>query len=321
MSDDLFFQQKQVEELLVKDKKDDALQLLFDLIVKQARAGNFKQAETLRDRLIEIDEMALTQIIKAAEVIEAEKTSAIDPEHLKRWAELYNKLTAEETNALYHSLEEINCSPEGIISQQGKPQAHLCFLESGTVELAFHTLEKINLLARIEGGDLFGYDTFFIISVNTLTSTAKGDVVLKGLPLSKRNELAVVFPGLVSKLQDFCLHLKQPAALLKAEALDRRISERIAGQGKIQIQLINKAREPVGNAIRADLIDCSQGGVSFYVKLPKQEAAEKLLHRRLLVRSREVVAPLEGKMDQIGTIRAVIFDFNNDYSIHLRFES
>jgi CRP-like cAMP-binding protein len=320
MSDDLSFQQKQVEELVAKNKKDDALQLLFDLIVKQARAGNFKQAEALRTRLIEIDEMALNQIIKAAEVIEAEKTSAIDPEHLKRWAELYHKLTPEETNALYHGLEEINCTPEGIICQQGMPQTHLYFLESGKVELSFHTPGKSNLLSRIEGGALFGYDTFFIISVNTLTGAAKGDVILKGLPLTKRNELAAAFPGLVSKLQDFCLRLKQPAAWLKAEALDRRTLERINGQGKMQIQLINKAREPVGDAIRTDLIDCSRGGVAFYVKLPRHEAAEKLLHRRLRVRSREAVAPLEGKIDHIGTIRAVIYDLNNDYSIHLRFE-
>jgi CRP/FNR family transcriptional regulator, cyclic AMP receptor protein len=321
MSDDLAFQQKQVEVLIAKNQKDDALQLLFDLIVKQAQAGNFKKAETLRTRLIEIDEMALNQIIKAAEVIEAEKTSAIDPEHLKRWAELYNQLTVEETNALYHSLEEINCPPEGIICQQGKPQTHLYFLESGEVELAFHTPEQSNPLARIEGGSLFGYDTFFIISVNTLTSTAQGEVVLKGLPQAKRNELTAAFPGLVSKLEDFCLRLKQPVAWLKAEALDRRTPERMKEQRKMQIQLIDKAREPVGKAIRADLIDYSQGGVSFYVKLPKHEAAEKLLHRRLWVRSREEVAPLEGKIDQIGTIRAVIFDLNNDYSIHLRFDN
>ncbi len=320
MPEDPSFQEKQVEELIAKDRKDDALQLLFDLIAGQARAGNFKKAEALRARLMKIDEMALNLIIKAAEVIEAEKTAAIDPEHLKRWDGLYGKLTSEESNALYHSLEDIQCLPEGIICRQGKPQTHLYFLESGTVELSFLKTEQNNTLVGIEAGALFGYDTFFNISVNTLTGSARDDVALKELPRSSLKELNENYPGLVSKLQDYCLRLPQPVTWLKAESMDRRISERVSGKGKIEIQLINKAREPIGNVFRADLIDCSRGGVSFYVKLPKQETAEKLLHRRLRVHFREPVAPFEEKNDRIGTVRAVIYDLDNDYSLHLRFD-
>lgn len=320
MSDDLSYKEQQVEELVAKNRKDDALQLLFDLTVKQAKAGNFKKAEALRTRLMEIDDMALNLIIKAAEIIEAEKTAAIDPEHLKRWKGIYDKLTAEETNALYHSLEKVECPPEGIICRQGRPQTHLYFLESGKVELSFQTLEQSKVLAQIEKGAIFGHDTFFLFSVNTLTGSARGDIVLKGLPRDQLKEWAAVFPGIVPKLQDFCLRLKQPKDWLKAEALDRRMSERMGGHGKLQIQLINNAGDPVGNTIRADLIDCSLNGVAFYVKLPKQEAAEKLLHRRLRVFSEEAVAPLEGKMDRVGKIRAVIYDLDNDYAIHLKFE-
>lgn len=320
MSNDLSFREKQVDELIADNRKDEALRLLFDLICDQARAGNFKQAVALRARLIEIDEMALNLIIKAAEVIETEMTSAIDPEHLKRWDRLYAKFTTEETNALFHNLEEIECLPDGIICKQGRSQTHLYFIESGSVELSFFTSEQIKPLVRIEEGALFGHDTFFNYSVNTLTSTARGDVHLKGFPKSAFRELNLNFPGLVSKLQDFCLRLKQPVTWLKAETLDRRMSKRIKGPGKMQVRLVDKACEPVGKAIRADLIDCSRGGVAFYVKLPKQETAERLLHRRLRVCSEEVIAPLEKKLDRIGTIRAVIFDLDNDYSIHLKFD-
>ena len=320
MPENLSFQEKQVEEFIAGNQKDEALQLLFDLIVEQARAGNFKKAEALRARLMEIDEMALNLIIKAAEVIEAEKTAAIDPGHLKRWEGLYSKLTSEESNALYLSLEEIECPSEGIICQQGRPQTHLYLLESGTVEISFLKAEQNNPLVSIEEGALFGHDTFFNHSVNTLSGIARGDIVLKGLPKINIKELDENFPGLVPKLQDFCLSLVQPVAWLKTESLDRRNSERVNGHAKIEIQLINKAREPVGNVFRADLIDCSPGGVSFYVKLPRQETAEKLLHRRLRVHFREPVAPLEEKIDRIGTIRAVIYDLDNDYSLHLRFD-
>ena len=321
MPDDLSLAEQQVEALLAKNQKEDALQLLFDLIVKQARAGDFKRAEALRGRLMEVDEMALNLIIKSAEIIEAEMSSAIDPEHLKRWDGLYGKLTVEETNALFHSLEVMNFPPESVICQQGKPQTHLYFLEAGTVELSFHTAEQEKSLACIEAGNLFGYDTFFAMSVNTLTASAKEETVLKGLSRTTLKELTGPFPGLASKLQDFCLRLKQPVTWLRAEGLDRRMFERVKEPGKLQIQLVNKTGESIGNAIRADLIDCSEGGVAFYVKLPKQETAEKLLHRRLRILSEKPIAPMDEELDRIGTIRAVIFDLDNDYSIHTRFEN
>ena len=321
MSDDLSLQKNRVEELIAVNRKEDALQLLYDMIVTEARAGNFDQAEALRDYLMEVDEMALNLIIKAAEAIEAEKTAAIDDGHLERWTGLYSKLTPEETNRLYHSLEEIECRAEEIVCRQGKPQTHLYFIESGSVDLSFHGPEQETPLARIEAGELFGHDTFFLISVNTLTGTAREDAVLKGLPRARLAGLETASPGLVSKLQDYCLRLKQPVSWLKAASLDRRRSQRISGHGKIEIQLVDKERKPVGNVFRADLIDCSRGGISFYVKLPRQETAEKLLHRRFRVRSREEVAPMEGKIDRIGVVRAVISDMDNDYSVHMRFEN
>ena len=83
-------------ETYIKENKNDlAVELLSDLITQNAKARNFSKAEALRERLFEVDSMALNAIVKSAEIIEAEKMAAIDPIHLDTWSHLYEKLTKE----------------------------------------------------------------------------------------------------------------------------------------------------------------------------------------------------------------------------------
>ena len=64
---------KSVDELVGKNDKEAAVKLLFDLTVKYARGKNFTQAEVLREKLYEVDSMALTEIVKSGEIIEEKK--------------------------------------------------------------------------------------------------------------------------------------------------------------------------------------------------------------------------------------------------------
>ena len=69
--EDQNFEEKKVEAYLKEHKKEQAVELLFDLIAKQASSGNFAKAEALREKLFEVDSMALNEIVKSAEIIEA----------------------------------------------------------------------------------------------------------------------------------------------------------------------------------------------------------------------------------------------------------
>ena len=97
--------EQSIEQYLQENKKDSAVQLLVELIVKNARAKNFDQAECLRDKLIEVDSMAVNEIVKTGEVIEIEKGNAIDKNHLAIWANFYENLTEEETNVLFYGMK------------------------------------------------------------------------------------------------------------------------------------------------------------------------------------------------------------------------
>ena len=97
--------EKLVEQYLQENNPEAAVQLLVELIINYAKEHNFDQAESLRDRLIEVDSMAVNEIVKTGEVIETEKGDAIDKDHLAIWADFYESLTAEETNVLFYGYE------------------------------------------------------------------------------------------------------------------------------------------------------------------------------------------------------------------------
>ena len=70
--------EKLIEQYLGEGDTEAAVQLLSELIIKAAKDNNFEQAEALRGRLFEVDSMALGEIVKTGEIIETEKSNAIE---------------------------------------------------------------------------------------------------------------------------------------------------------------------------------------------------------------------------------------------------
>ena len=127
--------QQMIEQYLQEDEIEAAVQLLVKLIVKNAREHNFIQAEGLRDRLIEVDHMAVNEIVKTGEVIETEKGHAIDKGHLAIWADLYEGLTAEETNALFYGMKQAKHPANHMIYKQGEMRSRLFFIDEGRLKI------------------------------------------------------------------------------------------------------------------------------------------------------------------------------------------
>ncbi len=102
---DLSEHEKLIEQYMSEGNTEAAVQLLSELIVKSAKDKKFDRAEALRVRLFEVDSMALKEIVKTGEIIETERSKAIDKGHLTTWSELYASLVAEETNALFYGMQ------------------------------------------------------------------------------------------------------------------------------------------------------------------------------------------------------------------------
>jgi hypothetical protein len=68
------FKEDLIEKYLSDNDSDSAIEVLLELIAGMALSQDFHAAEALRDRIFAIDPMALNAILRAAEIIEREKS-------------------------------------------------------------------------------------------------------------------------------------------------------------------------------------------------------------------------------------------------------
>ena len=76
--EDAVSQEKLLEKYIREAKKAPAVKLLTDLIARHAQMNDFSKADALREKLFEVDSLAVAEIVKSAEIIETAKIAAID---------------------------------------------------------------------------------------------------------------------------------------------------------------------------------------------------------------------------------------------------
>ena len=129
--DDLSFDSDPLEEHDAKRKirtfLDDIQQMVgqgnigkaSDLLHKEAIAAaqnkEFKVAEILRDKILDINPIALAEVLEVGEIIEQERSTSISTHHIETWSQLYEKMTTEEFNALYSVMKRENYNPDEVI--------------------------------------------------------------------------------------------------------------------------------------------------------------------------------------------------------------
>ncbi|NOQ46330.1 MAG: cyclic nucleotide-binding domain-containing protein [Desulfobulbaceae bacterium] len=299
-------------------QKKEALQELFDLIVERAKDKDFHSAERLRERLYEIDSMALSEIIRSGEIIEQEKTGAIGEDKLEIWSELLDILTQEEFSAIYHELEERTFKPEETIVNQGDTNGELFFINHGSLKVSYMQGEREIFVKSLNRGQIAGENffnaSFWTVNLTTLTSARIS--VLKQKNFSRWHE---EYPGLESKLKDFYNRFNDIHDLLKKKKLDRREHERFKLSRKVQIQMIDHNGKPIGRGFRGELADFSKGGLAFLIRISNQANARLLLGRVM-----RVTIPVGGEPDRLHMegLAISIQPFHlleSDFSVHLKF--
>lgn len=313
---DLAEQENLLETYIKENKKDLALELLFDLITQQAKARDFSKAEALRERLFEVDAMALDAIVKSAEIIEAEKMAAVDPVHLDTWAQLYQELTKEETIALYYEMQTISVEAEEIIFRQGEMNSNLYFIDTGRLNMVYRKGDDGILLKSLGPGDIAGEDTFFTRSTCTTSLVAHSRVKLKFLEKSVLQKWQADAPNLNNKLRDYCLRLEPIKDLLQKKQLERRAHNRYAISGDLAVQIIDP---PEGKAFKGELSDISASGVSFIMNTSHQ-SAELLLGCKLSLKCVLPQLSSEFRLDQNGTIVGAHSQLFNEYLINVKWD-
>ncbi len=318
---DLSQKEKLVDLYAKQGNTEGAVKLLFDLIVEHAKKKNFSKAELLRDKLYEVDSMALNEIVRSGEIIEEEKSESIDQDHLVIWSKLYKSLTDEQANALYYAMKEATYDIDETIFMQGQRNSNLYFINQGQLKISYRDGEREVLLKTLGTGHIAGEDTFFFESVCTTSMITLSRVKLNFLEKDSLLRWRDEFPGIETRLQEYCLSFKKVSDLLEAKNLDRRTQKRFKLSGKGMIQLLGASGKLLGRAFKGELSDISIGGLSFVIRISKQETARLLLGRKMNIKFVIPSGSSKQKIDKNGTVIGVRAHPFDDYSIHIKFDS
>ena len=312
--------EKKVEQLIAQGDSDAAVKLLYEMVIQNAREKKFPEAEKLRERLLEVDSMALNEIVSSAEIIEEEKTQALDSIHLEIWSKLYDTLSTEEKNTLFFAMKEITLDSNKPVYVQGKMNSNLYFINSGELKEIYKQKEGVVLLNSLGSRQIAGQDNFFSNSVCTTTLVTATRVKMNYLEKVALAGWEKEFPNLEHQLDTFCKGFPGPTELLKQKQMDRRVIKRVKISGIGQINILNKAGVPMTKSFKGELTDISVGGLSFEVRISKKETARLLLGRRINVKYTFSQSIPAINIDQDGIIVGVYAYPFEDYSIHVKFD-
>jgi CRP-like cAMP-binding protein len=311
--------EKKLDRYLQENKKDEAVQWLYQLIIDSAREKDFARAEAWREKLYEVDPLAIKEIVKTGEVIEAEKRSAIDKDHLNLWADFYENLTPEETNTLFYGMQTVNFEENHMVFKQGEICSRIYFIDKGRLKMSYRLADKTILLKKLGPGDIVGEDSFFFSDAFCTTSVITDSAV--ELRVLDKDNLAMLnekSPGLESKIIDYCLKLESVCNLLKAKKLERRVKKRINLPGKVLARVLKDQEQTPEKPFRGELLDISESGLAFIVKTT-QKFARRLLGHNLDMKLTFDELESEMEINTVGTVVAVNKEPFNEYILHADF--
>ncbi|MDH3348156.1 MAG: cyclic nucleotide-binding domain-containing protein [Desulfobulbaceae bacterium] len=307
----------QIFQFLKDGNKNQAKEELANLVIELAKQHNFTEADRLRDRIYEIDAMALNEIIRTGEVIDEEKAKAIGGQHKAVWEPLLTKITEEEFTTLYHATTKKTFSAEAEIVSSGSINDALFFINRGTVEISHYINDEKTVITELHPGKMIG-ENFFEASLWTVNVNAKSEAEVGLLHRKDLDKLSETFPGLESKLRDFYNNLIEIQAVLAQKEINRRAVPRYETALKVFFQFIDKNGKVGEKPFRADLIDISEGGVAFAIRISKKENCRILLGRTIRItiplKTGQKQIPMDGRIISVQPFNMM----ESDYGIHVR---
>lgn len=311
---------KAVQNAVQEGRTTDAVALLFDAIVEHAKAGNFKQAEQLRDRLFHVDEMAINEIVKSGELIEAAKSKSMDLGYRDLWPNLFDALEPDEVNALFYDAQKMDLDTDQELMRQTQINNKLFFIYSGQVNITCLQAGVETFVKSLQPGNIVGQDTFFGLSSCTYSLRTKTPATVFVLDREILKTWKTKVPNLATKLRDHCATLESMSRLIKSQGVNRRMAERIPLAGAIDFQLLDHQGQTMTQVFRAELLDMSVSGAAFGVRTPNQDTLTVLLGRQISMRIPINTAQETKQVRMQGVIMGISLLGFSEYAVHLRFE-
>jgi CRP-like cAMP-binding protein len=320
MNEETTHPEAMVEQYLASGKNDKAFDLLYKLAVLNAKKRNFTESEAFRDRLYEIDSMALSRIVEINEIIDAEKNKSITTDDRKVWSHFFEGLPPNQANAFFVALSKEVIESETLILKQGSSNDRLFFIDQGQVKLYYSDQQKELLIARLGSGDVFGEDTFFSVNVCTSSVKALTQTHLRYIDKKVFDKLKAAHSMLDSNLKKICGAGRSVFNRLRQKGIDRRSCKRVNLNTKISFQILaSHAPNAMPRAVRAELWDISKGGLSFYFQSKNPHAVQNLIGQNIGVRFDLNIKGTVKTVALSGVVHGVQSHPLDEYSVHLKF--
>ncbi len=308
-----------VEKYIKAGQTEKAVELLYQLAIASAKKGRFQISEAYRDRLYEVDSMALSRIVSVNEVIEKQKSRLMPPDYRKLWASFFEKLSEEEANTFFFSLKTADVDSERIILRQGKPNDRLFLVQQGQLKAVYMDKEKELLLRKLDSGDIFGEDTFFSVNVCTATIKTLTPVRLSYIKYADLEQLGKKHEPLTSNLEKICTMGQSLTDVIRRKGIDRRSFKRYNLHCNVWFQLLETDNpKALNRSIAAELWDISKRGLSFYFQSKNREAVRNLIGRPLGVKFNLNIDGKNKTIATTGVVQGVDSHPLDEYSIHLQ---
>jgi CRP-like cAMP-binding protein len=312
-----------IEKLIQGKSEAEVIKAFYNGIVRYAGRKDFVRAEQLRETMMEMVPNAIAEIVKTGEIIENEKTAAMDFEKIKPWASLFNEFTPGEAAAFYYALKTTTAKIHQRIFQQGDCDNRLYFIESGKLKLScFDKQVKKNVVfANLTKGDICGVETFFTHTTHTTTLTVVEDAKFSYIDKKIYQKLLIDHPALDAKLIRYCETHQKKLNVENGDQLFRREHPRFQTALKGKIQRIDQKGNLSKQISSVTIADISMGGLSCMARnLGVGEAAN--LHRSQVQVSfsyqKYDIVHETTKVAEVVSVRFLPF---GESSIHLRFKT
>ncbi len=315
-------QHDKITVLVEAGKLEEAGQLILEEIKKAVSINQFIKAEKLRQRLIAVNPSMLTEIIRAAEIIEEAQLATIPVDFKETWGGLVEILADDEFAGLFHHLKYQKCKTGEVLVVQGDFSSRLYLVQSGNLQVYGSSEGKEVVIRVAGGGDVVGGASFFESSVWTFNVRSLGaEIYILGK--KQFNALIEAYPGIEAKLLEFCLARKSSENIFTRKERTRRKFKRIALSGKILMALLARNGKETGPGIKGDLFDISMGGISFCLNISRKKNAERLFGSRVKLKipnTDKSKGVSSVKMGRIVAVRGLHL-ISNEYSIHVEFDT
>lgn len=272
--------EEEVRRLLRNNDLAGACYHLSEQAVAALKERNFILAETLRDRLLQVNPMKLNEVVSLGEQIESAKNRQQAGVNIELWSELIDRFGVAEGKAFISLMHHEEVAKGNIVVSAGESDHVLYFLETGFINLHCRWAGKEHFLKRVGPGTILGAEQFFSPSVWTVTLQAATDLGLQVIDGSEFSEIADVHVNLESTLRNYCEKGIDIPEILKMTGDERREFPRFAVPLFTRSILI----DPFGNlgkrSFRGELVDISRKGLCFVIKISSRTNGKLLLGRR-----------------------------------------